>query len=524
MNGIFNSTAAVNRFGLGAKPGELGEVHDARGWLAAQISSGADGAQLFAALPSSLDYLKRESQYKLERREFKQAANARNVNPQRRALFGGNAMNAAPNATVAAAEARKNDALPPAVKELQRDLRDDFFAEAAARFRLAATTSTPFMERLVHFWSNHFAVSLDKGPARLFAAPMEREAIRPHVNGRFADMLLAVETHPAMLRYLDNVQSIGPDSFVGERVTARLAEKGEQNRGKAGGLNENLGREIMELHTLGVNGGYTQADVTELSRAITGWSTPVPRDFDPDAYRPRRGRFAQFAQIDSPPNSAFVFRPAAHEPGARRVLDKTYAEGGFEQGTAILLDLARHPATAKHLSLQLARHFVSDDPPQLLVDRMAKSYLDHDTDLAAVYRTLIESPEAWSTDARKFKTPQDFLISSLRAGQIDVGDNPKPLLGLLNTLGEPMFTPRSPAGFPDIAANWIDADALWKRVQAAEALSQRVALANLQPMDLAQGVLGPHLDSETANAIKRAESMQVAVATLFASPAFQWRV
>ncbi len=525
MNTAESAVAAVNRFGLGAKPGELGEVHDGPGWLGAQISSGADGAQLFAALPSSLDYLKRESQYKLERREFKQADN-----PQRRALFGGDAMKSGvPNATVAAAETRKNDALPPEVRDIQAELRDDVFAEAAARFRLAATTSTPFMERLVYFWSNHFAVSLDKGPARLFAAPMEREAIRPHVNGRFADMLLAVETHPAMLRYLDNVQSIGPDSFVGERVSARLAQKGDDNKGKAGGLNENLGREILELHTLGVNGGYTQADVTELSRAITGWSTPVPRDFDPDArggmgrFRPRAFYYNQ--QIATlPPTSAFVFRANAHEPGARKVMGRTYAEGGFEQGKAILLDLARHPATAKHISLKLARHFVSDDPPQSLVDRMTRSYLEHDTDLAAVYRTLVMSPEAWGEGARKFKTPQDFLISSLRAGQIDVGDNPKPLLGLLNTLGEPMFTPRSPAGFPDIASNWIDADALWKRVQAAEALSQRVALTNIQPLDLAQGVLGPHLDSETATAIKRAESMQVAVATLFASPAFQWRV
>jgi len=204
-------------------------------------------------------------------------------------------------------------------------------------------------------------------------------------------------------------------------------------------------------------------------------------------------------------------------------MGKTYAEGGFEQGRAILMDLARNPATARHLSLKLARHFVADDPPPALVDRMAKSYLDHDTDLAAVYRTLVASPEAWGANARKFKTPQDFVISSLRAGSIAVGDNPKPLLALLDTLGEPMFTPRSPAGFPDIAANWIDADALWKRVQAAEALSQRVALATMQPMELAAGVLGPALDSETATAIRRAESMQQAVATLFASPAFQWR-
>lgn len=516
MNASSNAaTAAVNRFGLGARPGDLQKIGDARGWLEAQIASGADGAQTFAALPSSLDYLKRESEFKLERRDFKQM-----VNPQRRALFGGSSR----DATNDSAPANGKQGKPAELKAYIREFRDDLFAEASARFRLAATTDTPFMERLVRFWSNHFAVSLDKGPARMYAAPMEREAIRPHVKGRFADMLLAVETHPAMLRYLDNVQSIGPDSRAGELVAERLARMGNDGKGKAGGLNENLGREIMELHTLGVNGGYTQADVTELARAITGWSTPLLRQFQSGMSGDggKRRRFAVFDQGE--PDSAFVFRAAAHEPGSRTVMGKTYAEGGFQQGRAILLDLARHPATAKHLSTQLARHFVSDDPPPSLVARMAKSYLDHDTDLAALYRTLVASPEAWGANARKFKTPQDFVISSLRAGLIDIGDNPKPLLGLLNTLGEPMFTPRSPAGFPDVAANWIDADALWKRVQAAEALSQRVALSTMQPMELATGVLGPDLDSETAMAIRRAESMQQAVATLFACPAFQWRV
>jgi len=342
----------------------------------------------------------------------------------------------------------------------------------------------------------------------LFAAPMEREAIRPHVTGRFADMLLAVETHPAMLLYLDNVRSVGPNSMLGRRIATRLARNGDMDKGKAGGLNENLGREAMELHTVGVNGGYTQADVTEFSRALTGWSVPYPRDF-------ANGR---------QPQSAFMFRANAHEPGARRVMGRSFPEGGFEQGKSVLEFLARQPATAKHLSLQLAQHFVSDTPPQSLVDRMAKSYLEHDTDLAAVYRTLIASPEAWDADARKFKTPQDFVISSLRAGQIDLGDKPQPVLALLKNLGEPMFDPRSPAGFTDNSANWIDADGLWKRVQAAEALSARVAQTSAQPLAFAQDILGPLLDEDTAQAIRRAESARQAHATLFASPAFQWRV
>ena len=497
MNASGNDvTAAVNRFGLGAKPGELAGIHDPREWLKAQVARGSDAGNAFAGLPGSLDYLREEAQLQMTRREFKQGGRGR------RAFLTGDMQTAAQDGQVNA------DALKQALKPYRQETRKELFAEAAARYRIATVTDTPFVERLVHFWSNHFAVSVDKRPARLFAAPMEREAIRPHVTDRFADMLLAVETHPAMLLYLDNARSVGPNSMLGRRVAMRLARNGDMDKGKAGGLNENLGREAMELHTVGVNGGYTQADVTEFSRALTGWSVPYPRDF------------ANGKQ----PQSAFVFRANAHEPGARRVMGRTFAEGGVEQGKAILDFLARQPATAKHLSLQLAQHFVSDDPPQSLVDRMAKTYLDHDTDLAAVYRTLIESPEAWESEARKFKTPQDFVISSLRAAQIDLGDRPQPVLALLQNLGEPMFDPRSPAGFTDNSANWIDADGLWKRVQAAEAISARVAQTNAQPLAFARDVLGPLLDEDTAQAIRRAESARQAHAILFASPAFQWRV
>ncbi|MBS0383038.1 MAG: DUF1800 domain-containing protein [Proteobacteria bacterium] len=490
------ATAAVNRFGLGAKPGELAGVHDPRGWLEAQITRGPDGASFFAGLPTSLDYLREEAALQATRRELKQGQRGR-----RNFLFG----RAAPTATDADAGAAE---LKKALQPYRKEQRDDLLAEAAVRYRVATVTDTPFVERLVHFWSNHFAVSVDKFPARMYAAPMEREAIRPHVTGRFADMLLAVEMHPAMLLYLDNVRSVGPNSKVGQRVAMRLARMGDMAEGKAGGLNENLGREAMELHTVGVNGGYTQADVTEFSRALTGWSVPFPRDF-------ANGR---------QPQSAFVFRPNTHEPGTRRVMGRTFATGGFEQGKEILEFLARRPATAKHLSLQLAQHLVSDDPSPALVERMARSYLDHDTDLAAVYRTLIESPEAWNANARKFRTPQDFVIASLRASQIDLGGKPQPVLALLMNMGEPMFDPRSPAGFTDNSANWVDPDALWKRVQAAEALSARVAQVNAQPLDLAQDVLGPLLDDDTAQAIRRAESPRQAHATLFACPAFQWRV
>lgn len=520
------ATAAVNRFGLGARPGDLDGLRDPRGWLVGQAESGSGGETELAALPTSLDYLHKEAQLLLARRTLRQAKPDRRAPRAAGGAVEGGAERVAGPATPDAG------ALVNALKPYRQALRRDLLAETAARYGLAARTPTPFTERLVHFWSNHFAVSLDKGQARFYAAPMEREAIRPHVNGRFLDMLTAVETHPAMLRYLDNVQSIGPDSRAGEIIQRRLALRGEQDKGKAGGLNENLAREILELHTVGVNGGYTQADVTEFARAITGWGVPLPRQLAsgmqsgtaPTSPRGGRGGSARGFGALPNPDSAFVFRAAAHEPGARRVMGKRYAEAGFEQGRAILADLARHPATAKHLSLKLARHFVADQPPPALVDRMARSYLEHDTDLAAVYRTLVESDEAWGAEARKFKTPEDFLVSGLRAGRIDVGRDARPVLALLTTLGEPMFTPRSPAGFPDTASDWLAPDALWKRVQAAEALGARVATADLDPVALADSVLGVGLDAETRRAIARAESPQQGVATLFASPAFQWRV
>jgi uncharacterized protein (DUF1800 family) len=487
------ATAAVNRFGLGARPGELEQAHDARGWLSAQITRGTDTTALFAALPTSLDYLRETAQQQQARRTLRDDAKAQQSAIQQAPAESGNA-------------ARTKAALDEALRPYRQQQREQFLAEAGARYESAATTSAPFIERLVYFWSNHFAVSIDKSPARLLAAPMEREAIRPHVTGRFADMLVAVESHPAMLLYLDNQRSTGPNSKIGERVAARLARQGDMAKGKAGGLNENLGREAMELHSVGVGAGYTQQDVTEFARALTGWSIPFEHDFEVGS-----------------PDSAFIFRAAAHEPGTRRVMGRTFAEGGFEQGRAILEFLAHQPATARHLALKLARHFVADEPPPALVGRLAHSYLAHDTSLAAVYRTLIQSPEAWGAHARKFRTPQDFVVAALRAGQIDVAARPQPVLGLLNRLGEPMFEPRSPAGFDDGSGNWIDADALWKRVQAAEALAARFPADTMAPADLAHSVLGPLLDDDTAQAIRRAESKRQAWALMLASPAFQWR-
>ncbi|TXI48674.1 MAG: DUF1800 domain-containing protein [Lysobacter sp.] len=493
-----SQAAAANRFGLGAMPGELDRVgRDPRAWLKAQLDAPPDLAP-FANLPSGLELLQRRAAVQAMRRadrkkgageDAQMASAASEVAPPRRRGRAGQQ---------AARWGEVEDATPAA-------LARDGLADIAARYRVATTTARPFAERLVRFWSNHFAVSADKNVARLQAAPMEREAIRPHLLGNFADMLLAVERHPAMLLYLDNVASVGDDSrmaqFAERRAAARLS--GDKPPRKLG-LNENLAREILELHTLGVDGGYAQNDVQELARAITGWGTPPLREL-------------------AEATTAYVFRAAAHEPGARTVLGKRYAEAGEAQGRTILRDLALHPATARHLSFKLARHFVADAPPPALVQRMSAAYLRSGGELRALYRAMIDDDAAWSDDARKFKTPDDFVVSALRAGGIGERIEPRTLTRLLNGLGQPVFTPRSPAGFPDTAGDWATGDALRKRVQAAAQLAERVRDART-PYAMANDALGEVADGDLGALLRRAGSPQEGVALLFSSPAFQWRV
>jgi uncharacterized protein (DUF1800 family) len=448
--------SAFNRFGLGARPGDLDRSIDPRGSLLRQPVTASAAPALFDELPPSTSYLHREAVARDERRRAKQQDDT----------------TAAPG--------------------MGNGLRSLVRAELEARYRYAVATPDGFAERLVRFWSNHFAVSLDKRPASLYAAPMEREAIRPRIGGRFSDLLIAVEQHPAMLRYLDNVRSIGADSRIAQR---------QQSKRRLG-LNENLAREILELHTLGVDGGYSQTDVTELARALTGWGTPLPREL-----------------LETAPVNAFVFRPNAHEGGARTVLGRRYADAGIDQARAVLTELAMHPATARHVSTKLARHFVSDEPPAALIDRMARAWLRSGGNLPDVYRALVESDEAWAPDARKFKSPDDFVVSALRA--LDATLPVVRLQPVLTQLGEPTFTPRSPAGFPDTTAAWSGGDALFKRIQAAQRLAQLAQSPD--PLAVARTALGDGLDASTAATLRRAESARSGLALLFGSPAFQWR-
>src|SRR5438309_1817411 len=351
----------------------------------------------------------------------------------------------APTEPMQPSAAQPNAAQPNAPKPPPQPLniiQKTYRAEALARLQRAMIADCGFVERLVVFWSNHFCISANKGElARIWAGSFEREAIRPHVLGRFADMLKAVEQHPAMLFFLDNQQSLGPDSRAG------------QNRKR--GLNENLAREIMELHTLGVGGGYTQDDVTSLARIITGWT------------------FAgRQAQLGLPGN--FVFNASAHQPGPQTVMGKAYQDNGVAQGEAVLADIARHPSTANFIATKFARHFVADDPPPALVARLQETFSKTDGDLKALAITLVDSSEAWEAPLTKVRSPYEFLVASGRL-LARIPEDPGRYLGGLNVLGQPLWSPAGPNGFPDSNAAWAAPEGMKRRPDISPQLASRLA-------------------------------------------------
>jgi uncharacterized protein (DUF1800 family) len=486
---MLETAIALNRFGLGARPsGPF--PSDAKAWLLGQLGSFQARPEAIAAVPSRAEVLE----------QLAELRNERKMDRARPRLVQASEASEMPAPTMQDARAlpeKTAAAIDPERKALQREIRTDYAEMAAARLSSALTTNTPFVERLVHFWSNHFAVSIDKQPVVGLAGLLEFEAIRPHVLGRFSDMLLAVEQHPAMLLYLDQAQSIGPNSLLGLRAA---------RRGTKRGLNENLGREIMELHTLGVRTGYTQADVTEFARALTGWTVSGLAG----------GPMARLSA--GGPVGDFRFVDAMHEPGARTIMARRYAEDGEAQARAILMDLAASPATAKHLAFKLARHFAGDNPPQSLVDRLTRTYMSSAGDLTALYRTLIASPEAWAPQPLKFKTPWEWSVSALRAVGLD--NVPAQMAAnFMTQLGQPVWKPGSPAGYDDVAASWAAPEALMQRVEAAQRIAARAG-SSLDPRSIAEKVLPGALGEPTRTEIARAESPAEGLAILLVSPEF----
>lgn len=453
------SSVALNRFGLGGRRGDVPSPEPKR-WLLDQFGRFDPSPPAIRELPGSPALVTMFREARDNQREAKRQVEAA-------------------------------DAKPDIAPELRpyRTLRDAYGQAAAVRTNLALTAPAPFVERLVHFWANHFAVSTDKLVTLGLAGAFEFEAIRPNVLGKFADLLLAVERHPAMLLYLDQAQSVGPDSMLGQ-IAAR--------RGNKRGLNENLAREILELHTLGVRSGYGQQDVTELARALTGWSV---------------GGLAQQPMLRGP-GPGYWFAAPIHQPGERKVLGTRYEQAGEAQGEAILRDLAAHPATARHIATKLARHFGGDEPPLALVSRLEQAFLTSGGDLPTIYRTLIEAPEVW-TGPPKFRTPWDWTLAALRA----VGTESLPALmnaNAFNQLGQPVWRPGSPAGWDDTAPSWAGPDALYRRVEVAERIASRAG-----PIDaraLAEQLFPGSLADGTRKAIAGAESPVQALALLLASP------
>jgi uncharacterized protein (DUF1800 family) len=480
---------ALHRFGLGPRVGSIAAIaSDPRGALLAELDRPGVGRIADPDLLSGGEAARAAFHFRQEKRTQELAQRAeREMEKQ-----AGTAPQPPAPAPPADAPAMANEAATPAEKSvLEKPKRDPgpgipqqlYLEEAKARIDAALGAELGLVERLVWFWSNHFCVSADKGGVRPLCGAYEREAIRAHVLGRFADMLLAVESHPAMLVYLDNARSIGPNSVAG------------RSRGK--GLNENLAREILELHTLGVRSGYSQDDVTSFAKVITGWTVVPPKQ---DAER----------------GGTFVFNPRMHEPGPQQVLGKTYVDAGIEQGRTVLLDLARHPATAKHIAEKLARAFVADAPPPALVDALARRFLDTDGDLKELAKVLVSAPEAWVAAREKLKTPAEWIVAGLRATGTPPPDI-RPVLQAHNLLGAPLWRPPAPKGFPDDSAAWMDG--LAERLDVANQLARRVAPL-VDPEGAIDIALGPLASAETRQAVGRAESRPQALALLLMAPEF----
>jgi uncharacterized protein (DUF1800 family) len=466
---------ALHRFGVGPRAGSIASIaSDPRGALLAELDRPGAGRISDSDLLTSGVAARVAFAYQQAQRAARQAERA--AQP---AMAPGNGGTPEMKDQTPPASVPRPNPGPSVPQQI-------YLAEARARINAALAAEIGFVERLAWFWSNHFCVSADKGNVRQICGAYEREVIRANVLGRFGDMLLAAESHPAMLIYLDNARSIGPDSMAGLR----------QKRG----LNENLAREILELHTLGVRTVYTQDDVTRFANVITGW-TVVP--FRQDALR----------------GGEFEFNPRMHQPGAQTVIGQSYPDSGLEQGRAVLAALARHPATAKHVATKLARHFVADEPPPALVELLAKRFLATQGDLKEVGKALVAAPESWEAPRAKLKRPGEWVVAALRAVGVtpaDIG----PVMQAHNLLGEPLWRPSAPKGFADESAPWLDG--LAQRLDIANQFARRLG-ADADPREVFEEALAPLASAETRQAITRAESRPQALALLFMTPEFQRR-
>ena len=451
---------AAHRFGLGARPGEIESAsRDPKNWLMTQLNGPADqpqpidGSTLLNGAALVADMVEYQQERAMERR------NGTGEDP---------------------------------VKAFFKNRVALYMREMSARFALGFTTDRPFAERVVRFWSNHFVVSAQNPRATTFVGAFEREAIRPYIHSRFEDMLFAVVSHPAMLLYLDNAQSVGPDSLGGMRSKK--------------GLNENLGRELMELYTLGVDGGYTQADVIAMAKLLTGWTID------------RKGKGT----------NGFQFVAAIHEPGPVTLRGRTYG-AGVDGTIAAIRDLAHDPATARHIARKFATHFISDNPSAESCARLERVFTESGGNLRALAQTAVDDRQAWRPGFVKMRTPIEYVTASFRLlGWPKGGDTQKQVQGAMaatRLMGEfPLFAP-APKGWPDTSDAWSGPDAMLNRIEWARELGNRMPPALTKPAVAAAAAegLGPLLRAETRAVMESANTAGEALALLFASPEFQRR-
>jgi uncharacterized protein (DUF1800 family) len=444
---------AVHRFGLGSRPGEIEAAgRDPKAWLVAQIGTAAEqpSPPNGGTYPDSGTLVRQEQDMIAARRAFKAGDT----------------------------EAQK--------KQAGGRLKI-FTDEMAGRFLLGFTTARPFAEHLVWFWTNHFTVSTTAGRTLNFAGAFEREAIRPYIADKFENMLLAVASHPAMLVYLNNVASIGPDSPAGQR----------SGRGR----NENLGRELMELYSLGVDGGYTQADVIALANILTGWG------LDPNA------------------SSGFGFFPNRHQPGTQTLRGKNYGSD-LKAGVQAVRDLAHDPHTARHIATKFATYFIADQPSPQSVARLEAVFNKSGGDLKALAIAAVEDPAAWGPAPAKMRSPVEYVTAGYRMLGLPAGDNAqqqvRAAMGSARAMGEFPMTASSPNGWPLVSDAWTGPDAVLNRIEWAKQVGARMP-PNFSAASVADAGMGPLLSAATRTAMARAETQGDALALLISSPEFQRR-
>jgi uncharacterized protein (DUF1800 family) len=442
---------ALNKFGLGARPDDRTLIaDDPKAWLVTQIDT-----------------------YRPETSGFREFENSQAIlKAIHEARASGNK------------EIRKN---------INRKYRQNLKKEIIARVNFGVKTDTPFAERMVYFWSNHFTTS---GTRKIIAGAIpayEREAVRPNVFGKFGDMLAAVTSHPVMLTYLDNAISIGANSKQGKR------------RKKT--MNENLAREILELHTLSVNGGYTQKDVMAFAKALTGWS----HGGFGGKRRDKEGRV----------HGKFEFIPQIHEPGSKSILGKSYPEAGVDEVRRILKDLAAHPSTARFLATKMAAHFIADDPPEDAVRILANTYIETGGDLGAMSRQLVEIEAIWQAPLSKVKTPYELMISVMRAMD-GTGVRNNKLRSGLEVLGHSPFMAGSPQGWSDQSDHWLTPVSLMRRIEWVRSMTAGTS-SDLNPSRLLEQTIGPIAGEPVRQMVAGGASPAESFALLFASAEFQRR-